>query len=215
MRRGFFMASCCHLCCSGYESLGHLFLQCPFASSLWSAISFAFGHRVRLDGSIVDLWLKALKARFSSQIYDFWKSAIVLACQVVWQICNRAVFDGIKPSSHNAIALVWRFVRESNDPISGTMNNSAVDLIVLKNLNLSGKPSKASRVIEVHWSFPPSGQLKINTDGAAFGSPGLARCAVVFRTSRGFVKGCFAIPLGIAFAFEAELAAAIHAILLA
>ena len=44
---------------------------------------------------------------------------------------------------------------------------------------------------------------------------GLAGCVVVFRTSRGFVKGCFANLLGIAFAFEAELAAAIHAIRLA
>ena len=49
-------------------------------------------------------------------------------------------------------------------------------------------------------------------DGAAFGAPGLAGCAVVFRNCRGFVKDCFAISLRIGFAFEAELAAAIHAI---
>ncbi|KAK0608762.1 hypothetical protein LWI29_035530 [Acer saccharum] len=34
----------------------------------------------------------------------------------------------------------------------------------------------------------------------------------VFRTCRGFIRGCFAIPLGVCFAFEAELAAAVHAI---
>ncbi|KAK3204926.1 hypothetical protein Dsin_018972 [Dipteronia sinensis] len=33
-----------------------------------------------------------------------------------------------------------------------------------------------------------------------------------FCTYRGFVKGCFAIPLGVCFAFEAELAAAVHTI---
>ena len=52
----------------------------------------------------------------------------------------------------------------------------------------------------------------MNTDGSAFGSPGLAGCGGIFRTSRGFFKGAFAIPLGKAFAFEAELAGAIHAI---
>ena len=56
-------------------------------------------------------------------------------------------------------------MRESNDLISGTMNNSITDLIFLKNLNLFGKPPKAPRVIEFHWSFPPSSWLKINTDG--------------------------------------------------
>ena len=49
-------------------------------------------------------------------------------------------------------------------------------------------------------------------DGAAFGSPSLAGCAGVFRTCRGFIKGCFVIPLGVYFAFKAELAVAAHAI---
>ncbi|KAK3199937.1 hypothetical protein Dsin_023352 [Dipteronia sinensis] len=53
---------------------------------------------------------------------------------------------------------------------------------------------------------------RVNTDGDAFGSPGLAGCAGVFRTCRGFFKGCFAIPLIVCFAFEAELAAAVHTI---
>ena len=54
--------------------------------------------------------------------------------------------------------------------------------------------------------------IKVNTDSATFGNPGLAGSIGIFRTSHGFVKGCFAIPIGIGFAFEAELAAAIHAI---
>ncbi|KAK3184210.1 hypothetical protein Dsin_031496 [Dipteronia sinensis] len=73
-------------------------------------------------------------------------------------------------------------------------------------------PSKAPRILEVNWRPPPPGCLKVNTDGAAFGSPGLAGCAGVFRTCRGFVKGCFAIPLGVCFAFKVELVAAVHAI---
>ena len=56
-----------------------------------------------------------------------------------------------------------------------------------------------------NWRPPLSGCLKVNTDGAAFGSPGLAGCAGVFRTCRGFVKGCFAIPLGVCFVFLLRL----------
>ncbi|PON37013.1 Ribonuclease H, partial [Trema orientale] len=74
------------------------------------------------------------------------------------------------------------------------------------------RPPKAPRILEVQWHVPPVGWLKVNTDGSAFGSPGLAGCGGIFRTSRGFFKGAFAISLGKCFAFEAELAGAIHAI---
>ena len=46
------------------------------------------------------------------------------------------------------------------------------------------------------------GWLNINTDGADFGSLGIAGYAGVFRICRGFVKGCFTIPLGVCFAFS-------------
>ena len=72
--------------------------------------------------------------------------------------------------------------------------------------------SRAPRVIEVCWSPPPPGWIKVNTDGAAFGCPGLAGSGSIFRNCRGFVHGCFAIPIGVDFAFEAELVASIQAI---
>ncbi|KAK2646800.1 hypothetical protein Ddye_021995 [Dipteronia dyeriana] len=83
---------------------------------------------------------------------------------------------------------------------------------ILQRLHVSGRHPKVSCILEVNWHPPPSSCLKVNTDGATFGSPGLTGCARVFRTCRGFVKGCFAIPLGVCFAFGAELAAAIYAI---
>ncbi|PON37487.1 Ribonuclease H-like domain containing protein [Trema orientale] len=92
------------------------------------------------------------------------------------------------------------------------MRNSVEDLDILKCLHVQLKPPKAPRIIEVHWRVPPAGWLKVNTDGAAFGSPGLAGCGGVFRTSRGFFKGAFAVPIGKVYAFEAELAVTIHTI---
>ena len=46
-----------------------------------------------------------------------------------------------------------------------------------------------------------------------FVSLGLIGFVGIFRTSHGFVKGCFVISIGIGFAFEAKLAVAIYAIL--
>ncbi|PON75623.1 Ribonuclease H-like domain containing protein [Parasponia andersonii] len=92
------------------------------------------------------------------------------------------------------------------------MRNTLDELQILLCLHVQAKPSWAPRIVEVHWQFPPAGWLKVNTDGSTFGSLGLTGCGGIFRTSRGFCKGAFAIPLGKAFAFEAELASAIHAI---
>ncbi|KAK9911619.1 hypothetical protein M0R45_035515 [Rubus argutus] len=58
-------------------------------------------------------------------------------------------------------------------------------------------------------------QVKINTDGAARGSPGLAGFGGIFRDHLGCVLGCFAESLGNAYALEAELHAVVHAIHLA
>ncbi|KAK2658878.1 hypothetical protein Ddye_005411 [Dipteronia dyeriana] len=83
--------------------------------------------------------------------------------------------------------------------------------VILQQLHVSSRPSKAPCILEVNWQPPQSGCFKVNTDGAAFGSPGLAGCAGIFYTCRGFVKGCLAIPLGVYFTFEVELAPAVYA----
>ncbi|PON43417.1 Ribonuclease H, partial [Parasponia andersonii] len=110
------------------------------------------------------------------------------------------------------IASIWRAVVESNRIGSGTMRNTMEELQILKCLHVQIRPLKAPRVLEVQWRVSLVGWLKVNTDGAAFGCPALAGCGGIFRTSRGFFKGAFAMPLGKGYAFEAELAGAIHAI---
>ena len=53
---------------------------------------------------------------------------------------------------------------------------------------------------------------KINTDDVANGSPNNAGYGGIFDAYRGFCNGCFAKPLGILHAFEAELMGVITAI---
>ncbi|KAK2661126.1 hypothetical protein Ddye_007659 [Dipteronia dyeriana] len=112
----------------------------------------------------------------------------------------------------DALSLLWRSVCEADSLQPGTMKNSVDELQILQQLHVSGHSPKAPRILEGNWHPPPSGCLKVNTYGAAFGSPGLVGCAGVFRTCRGFVKCCFAIHLGVYFAFEAELADVVYAI---
>ncbi|KAL5551533.1 hypothetical protein UlMin_001709 [Ulmus minor] len=132
-----------------------------------------------------------------SQLKALWQAFIISIFWAVWSKRNQATFEGKKPKMDEARSL------------SGIMHNSIHDLMILRWLHVSGRPSKTPWILEVTWCPPPPGRIKVNTDGATHDSPGLASCSGVLRTCRGFIKGCFAIPIGVCFAFEAEIAAAI------
>ncbi|KAK2664369.1 hypothetical protein Ddye_002943 [Dipteronia dyeriana] len=127
----------------------------------------------------------------------------------VWFFRNQATFEDDKIVFADALSLLWHSVGEADSLQSGTMKNSVDELQILQRLHVSGRPPKAPHILEVNWRPTPSGCIKVNTDEAAFGSLG---CAGVFRTCMGFVKGCFAIPLGVCFAFKVELVAAVYTI---
>ncbi|KAM5584986.1 hypothetical protein ABKV19_004393 [Rosa sericea] len=95
------------------------------------------------------------------------------------------------------------------------MKNTVTELCILHRIGIIGWPSKAPRIVEVMRHAPSIHQIKINTDGAARGSPSLAGFGAIFRDHLGRVLGCFAGNLGVTTALEAELRAVIHAIQLA
>ncbi|KAK3193489.1 hypothetical protein Dsin_024799 [Dipteronia sinensis] len=82
------------------------------------------------------------------------------------------------------------------------------NLLILRCFGLRGRPTKSSVIKSKIWSLPALDWIKLNTDGAALSSLGTGGCGGVFCNCRFFVNGCFAIPLGQIFAFEAELLAA-------
>ncbi|KAK2649696.1 hypothetical protein Ddye_017185 [Dipteronia dyeriana] len=195
--RGYIFPSRCRFCYVVEKDLRHTFLDCPCVRGLWDVVSSTFGHKIKLDGTCLDLWQEAMRVVFSTQLKTLWQVSIITVFWVVWFFRNQATFEGGKIVFVDALSLLWRSVREANSLQSGTMKNSVDELQILQRLHVSGRPLKAPHVLEVNWCPPSSGCLKVNTDGAAFGSPGLAGCAEVFRTCKGFIKGCFAIPLGV------------------
>ncbi|KAK3172232.1 hypothetical protein Dsin_032724 [Dipteronia sinensis] len=78
---------------------------------------------------------------------------------------------------------------------------------ILCRFGFRGQASKAPVIKSVFWSSPAPGWIKVNTDCATMGSPGVGGCSGIFRNCKAFVKGCFAIPLCQVFVFEVELLA--------
>ncbi|KAK2637349.1 hypothetical protein Ddye_032141 [Dipteronia dyeriana] len=106
-----------------------------------------------------------------------------------------------------ALSLVWHSVYDVNRSGIGCMRNCVDDLLILHRFGLYGRLGKAPVIRSVVWSLLAPRWIKVNTDGAALGSPGMGGYGGVFQTCRSFVKACFAVPLGQVFAFEAELLA--------
>ena len=95
------------------------------------------------------------------------------------------------------------------------MNGSLDELLLFRTLGVPGIPRKAPRIIPVTWRPPSVDWVKVNTDGSALGAPGPSGAGGIFRNARGFSKGCFAFSTGEAFAFVAELQAAMFAVTMA
>lgn len=81
------------------------------------------------------------------------------------------------------------------------MHNWLHDPALLRSLGIKLCHLKEPKIISITWLFPPPGWLKMNTDGVAIGTPGMANGKCIFWNSHGFVKGTFSISLVKAFAF--------------
>ena len=92
------------------------------------------------------------------------------------------------------------------------MHSSMIEFMILRNFFIKGHPRKTFDPIPVTWQPPQIGWFKVNVDGAALGSLGIAAGGGIFRNHVGDFIGGFAVSLGITFAFRAELLATMYAI---
>ena len=70
-KRGVSLVSRCGLCCRSVESLNHIFLNCPFAASVWNYMVTKFGSGP-LPGSILEVFQLGLHASRSNQLRELY-----------------------------------------------------------------------------------------------------------------------------------------------
>ena len=128
----------------------------------------------------MDLWLSSCKLKFSAQLAPLWKMAIISAFWIIWRVQNLAFFEDQLSTIHYALNFIWTSIREANSLSSGSMSNNADELLILHALRISCRPSKAPKILEVRWCPSPPGWIKVNTDGSAFGYPGLEGVVGIF-----------------------------------
>ena len=180
--------------------------------AVWQALGSMLDIRVASSIGFFNLFKSLWFAQLSSQLRALWRVGIIAVIHNLWYARNQVVFYDKSTSISMIIRAICNNIKEAESFKVGHMKNSISDLAILRRLHVSGLPQKAAVMVSVSWLKPPFGWIKINTDGAARGAPGIAGAGGIFRDHRGIAIASFAAPLEVCYAFEAELQAVIIAI---
>ena len=99
---------------------------------------------------------------------------------MIWGMMNYARFqDKIEVSK--AISIIKDLTCLVGNSSKASMKNDMLDFNVIKFIGIKTRSGKVLLPLPIRWEFPSPGWVKINTDGAARGYPGLATCGGIFR----------------------------------
>ncbi|XP_019455084.1 PREDICTED: uncharacterized protein LOC109356206 [Lupinus angustifolius] len=169
--RGLALPSICNLCWSTEESSAHLFFNCSFSKLIWNWLSTQLGYSI--DHASIKSLL-SISTIWSPQLKQVLISSIVNSIAVIWHCRNKSRFDNLTINFAQAIQMI-----KLNTSFTGNFTKlcakpSLLEFSILRAFQVNGKYSKAPAISEVNWAMPLMGWVKINTDGAAKGSPGHA-----------------------------------------
>lgn len=157
--RGLYITSvCCH-CNTSFETSIHLFLECPFALSLWVWLGQKLKRTLDLTSPLTVL--TSCCAGFSTQLQDI---AIAGALNVVWAIWysrNHIRFQNFCISVHHLQHLISASVSLSGSLSKGTVYPSATELSILRSFFIKGHIRKSFAPILVTWQPPELDGLKL------------------------------------------------------
>jgi ribonuclease HI len=208
--RGFQLPSMCSLCNKQPESSIHLFLQCPFALTLWNWLASIINHSLNLN-SFSEI-LDVVNRGWHQQCKVVITAAVIYIFNVIWLCRNNFRFKGSKPNMSAITSMIIANVSLVGNLTSQTAGSSIIDFGILKFFKINIHFPKAPKIIEVLWQPPLHGWYKCNTDGTSLGNPGQAACAGIFRNHKGEHIGCFAQNIGVANALYAEIMGVIIAV---
>ena len=97
---------------------------------------------------------------------------------------------------HVLITIVLWALKEVDGFVNEGMANNLDDLLILRKLNVSGKPCRTPRVLSFYWHPSFIGWIKVNMDKAANGLP---LCLCLYWLMFCNCNGCFASSLPIGF----------------
>lgn len=170
IKRGVQLASCCAYCSSRQiETYLYVFLQSLVAENVWGEfqrLSVVAPVRSSIAQTCFSWWYSHRKSTLHTNLPSliFWE---------LWKHRNRSLYDGI-------CSLAWVLVANIKREFFSIMQVAGINFHPTVSWPLSSSSSIrmgriAPKVIRIiHWSKPSEGLVKLNTDGACRGNPGVS-----------------------------------------
>ncbi|XP_020258576.1 uncharacterized protein LOC109834983 [Asparagus officinalis] len=98
----------CPFCSSCLEDMDHLFIKCPFASSVWAAL-LPNSNPVSRYHHFDDLILLNDYQGISFDIRKVWKVLLPCCCWWIWNCRNHLIFRDIMPNPNKLAANIARY----------------------------------------------------------------------------------------------------------
>ncbi|KAF1876299.1 hypothetical protein Lal_00029646 [Lupinus albus] len=146
---------------------------------LWEWLSRIFDFHIDLT-SIESIFL-GCNGKWSPQVHGVLEAAIIHTINTVWYCRNLWRFENKKISLMQAQLRIKLATSLSGNHSKLITNNSVDNFVILREFKVRQNFQKAPRIREVIWLAPIVGWIKINSDGAAHGAPGLAGGGCIFR----------------------------------
>jgi len=200
----------CSLCGTYQETSYHLFIDCPFASSIWYWLGSILNPNCN-PISFLDI-IRISDRNWSPHCKLVILAAIIHCFHIIWQCRNQRRFNDKKIQVSLAINIIISGTSLSGNFSKLAASSSITKFVILMKFDVKVNPPKQRIIKEVLWSPPIFNWVKCNTDGVAHGNPGIAACGGIFRNSEADFLGAFSINLGVTSTLNSELIAAMVAI---
>ncbi|CAA7032614.1 unnamed protein product [Microthlaspi erraticum] len=188
-RRHLSESGMCQVCKGANETIIHILRDCPAMEGVWLRLVPVRKRQEFFAKSLLE-WLYSNLGNTRDSDGTTWAAQFVMALWWSWKWRCINVFNGTGRCRDRV-----KFVREQAKEVTLAHATQAT--------RASGMISRAER--RTVWMRPQTNWVKVNTDGASRGNPGLATAGGVLRDERGHWRCGFALNIGICSAPLAEL----------
>ncbi|KAG7540165.1 Ribonuclease H domain [Arabidopsis thaliana x Arabidopsis arenosa] len=188
-RRHLSTTAICPVCKCADETILHILRDCPAMGGIWIRMVPSGKRREFFAQSLLE-WLFTNLGDDTKMGESTWSTFFAVSVWWAWKWRCGNVF-GVQGKCRDRV----KFLRDLSQEVSLVHSRAAA------------KQGTSGMRVERHiaWKKPGEGWLKLNTDGASRGNPGLATAAGVLRDETGEWCGGFALNIGICSAPLAEL----------
>lgn len=195
LKRGCGIVSVCNLCWNNSESSEHLFIQCAYASKIWSWLSHMLNTQI--DLSSMEAILSILQKDWQPQVKELILSGIANSIYAIWSARNASRFESKSISAETSINQII-----GNISLTGNLSKlsgpiSEADRSIFCRFRVKGNPPKAGSIKEVIWKAPSFNWIKLNSDGADKRTHGMAACGGIYRDQNSATLGSYALNIGL------------------